>query len=257
MAPETPPSCLELIHLSKYFQGRSVVADVNLTVHDREIVGIIGPNGAGKTTIFNLITGLVRADEGRVIFHGQDITHWPPHRICHAGIARAFQIPTPFPEMTVLENVLIGLWFGHKPAAAPKDSRDRARELLTFVGLEHKEAAPSHELNLIEKRRLEVARALATRPHLLLLDEIAAGLSPAAVKHTVDLVKKLRDNGLTLLITDHYLDLTLRVSDRVLALDQGEVITEGPPRQVIHHPEVASAYLGTREGKIAEEEAMP
>jgi branched-chain amino acid transport system ATP-binding protein len=256
MAPEAPPSCLELTHISKYFQARRVLADVSLTVHEREILGIIGPNGAGKTTLFNIITGLVRADEGRVIFHGQDITHWPPHRICHAGIARAFQIPAPFSEMTVLENVLIGLWFGQKHPAASTDSQDEARELLAFVGLEHKEAAPSHELNLIEKRRLEVARALATRPHLLLLDEIAAGLSLAAVKHAVDLVKKLRDNGLTLLITDHYLNLTLRVSDRVLALDQGEVITEGLPRQVIRHPEVASAYLGTREGKITEE-AMP
>jgi len=231
------------------------VADVSLRVHEREIVGLIGPNGAGKTTLFNIITGLVRADEGRVVFHGRDITYWPPHRICHAGIARAFQIPAPFPEMTVLENVLISRWFGKEEAAGLKDAQAEAREWLALVGLEQKEAAPSRELNLIEKRRLEVARALATRPHLLLLDEIAAGLSPVAVKQAVDLVKKLRDRGLTLLITDHYLNLTLRVSDRVVALDQGEVITIGAPREVIRHSEVASAYLGTREVKAVTEAA--
>ena len=255
MAPEAPPSCLELHHVSKSFQRRRVLNDVSLTMHDREIVGIIGPNGAGKTTLFNIITGLVRADLGRVIFHGQDITHWPAHRICHAGIARAFQIPQPFPEMTVLENVLISLWFGQKPVGADNGSLDEARELLVLVGLESKDTALSRDLNLIEKRRLEVARALATRPHLLLLDEIAAGLSPAAVKQAVDLVKTLRDRGLTLLITDHYLNLTLRVSDRVVALDQGEVITSGAPREVIRHPEVASAYLGTREVRTVTEAA--
>jgi branched-chain amino acid transport system ATP-binding protein len=217
-------------------------------VKHREIVGIIGPNGAGKTTLFNLITGMVQADAGEILFHGTDITRWPPHRICRTGIARAFQSPAPFPEMTVLENVLIGLWFGKATAPAPRKERDQARELLAFVGLEHKEATPSQELNLMEKRRLELARALATRPHLLLLDEIAAGLTPAGVKQAVELMLNLRERGLTLLITDHYLNLTLRASDRVVALDQGEVITEGPPREVVRHPEVASAYLGTREG---------
>jgi branched-chain amino acid transport system ATP-binding protein len=256
MAPEAPSNCLELKGVSKSFQGRRVLSQVSLTVQDREIVGLIGPNGAGKTTLFNLITGLVQADGGAILFRGADITRWPPHRICRAGIARALQIPAPFPEMTVLENVLIGLWFGKLAVPAPPAAKDRARELLAFVGLEHKEAAPSQELNLIEKRRLEVARALATRPHLLLLDEIAAGLSPAAVKQAVDLVQTLREGGLTLLITDHYLNLTLRASDRVVALDQGEVITAGPPREVIRHPEVASAYLGTREGAI-NREVMP
>lgn len=252
MAPETSTPCLELTRVSKSFQGRRVLADVSLTVGDREIVGLIGPNGAGKTTLFNLITGLVRPDAGAIFFHGQDITGWPPHRICHAGVARAWQIPQPFPDMTVLENILIGLWFGKEPRAAPKDSWAAARELLQLVGLAPKEEALSRDLNLIDKRRLEVARALATRPHLLLLDEIAAGLSPAAVKAVVELVQHLRDRGLTLLITDHYLNLTLRVSDRVVALDQGQVITSGPAREVIRHPEVASAYLGTREAGLRE-----
>ncbi len=247
MASETPATCLELKGVSKSFGGRRVLTDVSLTVKEREIVGLIGPNGAGKTTLFNLITGLIKADSGAIFFHSQDITRWPPHRICRAGIARALQIPAPFPEMTVLENVLIGRWFGKGGAAEPQEDRDEARRLLAMVGLEHKEAAPSQELNLIDKRRLEVARALATRPHLLLLDEIAAGLSPAAVKQAVELVRQLRERGLTLFISDHYLNLTLKVSDRVVALDQGEVITAGLPKEVVRHPEVASAYLGTRE----------
>jgi branched-chain amino acid transport system ATP-binding protein len=248
--------CLELKGLSKSFQGRRVLSDINLTVRHGEIVGLIGPNGAGKTTLFNLITGLVRAEAGAILFHGRDISGWPAHRICRAGIARAFQIPQPFPEMTVLENVLVGLWFGKEPGAAVKNPEAEAGEILAFVGLAHRAASPSRELNLIEKRRLEVARALATRPHLLLLDETAAGLTPAAVRQKVELVLQLRERGLTLLITDHYLNLTLRASDRVLALDQGEVITEGPPREVVRHPEVASAYLGTRESAAAGEAGL-
>ncbi|MBW1990521.1 MAG: ABC transporter ATP-binding protein [Deltaproteobacteria bacterium] len=254
MAAKAASNCLELRHISKSFQERRVLADVSLVVREGEIFGLIGPNGAGKTTLFNIITGLVRADEGQVLFHGQDITHWPPPRICHAGIARALQLPAPFPEMTGLENVLIGCWFGKRQAAAP-DSEAQARELLARVGLQGKEEVPAGQLNLIDKRRLEVARALATRPHLLLLDEIAAGLSPAAVKQTAELVTALRDQGLTLLVTDHYLNLTLQVSDRVAALDQGEIITVGSPREVVRHPEVASAYLGTREAKTLPEAA--
>ncbi len=247
MAPEIPARCLEVSHISKSFQGRRVLADVSLTVFDGEILGLIGPNGAGKTTLFNIITGLVHPDQGTVLLHGKDITRWPPPRLCHAGIARAFQIPQPFPEMTALENVLIGLWFGKETGGAPQDARQEARELLELVGLGPKEAVISRDLNLIDKRRLEIARALATRPHLLLLDEIAAGLSPAAVKVAVELVQQLRQSGLTLFITDHYLNLTLRASDRVVAMDQGQIITSGPAREVIRHPEVASAYLGTRE----------
>jgi len=253
MAFPTPQICLEVEHLRKYFRGRSVLKDVSFSVREQEIVGLIGPNGAGKTTIFNIITGLMPPDGGRVLLHGQDLTGWPPHRICHAGIARASQIPSPFPEMTALENVLMGLMFGKGERASPAAKRDEARELLALVGLAAKAGAVAQGLTLIEKLRLEVARALATRPHLLLLDEIAAGLSPGAVKQTVWLIETLRDQGLTLLITDHFLNLTLRVSDRVLALDRGEIIVEGLPQEVVRHPEVASAYLGTREAVLEDD----
>ncbi len=243
--------CLELREVSKYYNGRRVLAGVNLTVAEREIVGIIGPNGAGKTTLFNLVTGLTPVSSGQVLFHGRDITGWPPHRLCHAGLARTFQIPRMFPEMTALENILVGAWFG-KPERAARPSqpwpRQEARELLALVGLPHKADTVARDLTLSEQRRLEVARALATRPCLLLLDEIAAGLSPKAVKQVVELVDRLRERGLTLLIIDHFLNLTLKVSDRMVALDQGEIIAYGPPSQVMHHSEVLSAYLGVREG---------
>jgi len=250
MAHPTPPVCLEITHLSKYFRKRCVLKDISFSVKEQEIVGVIGPNGAGKTTLFNIITGVLPPDGGSITFHGQNLAGWPPHRICHAGIARASQIPTPFPEMTALENVLMGLMFGKGEPVPPAAKRDEARELLALVGLLPKEGAVAQGLTLIEKLRLEVARALATRPHLLLLDEIAAGLSPGAVKQTVWLIETLRNQGLTLLITDHFLNLTLRVSDRVLALDRGEIIVEGLPQEVVRHPEVASAYLGTREEQV-------
>jgi branched-chain amino acid transport system ATP-binding protein len=255
MVAATPQICLELTHISKFFGPHRVLEDVNLTIREREIVGIVGPNGAGKTTLFNIIAGQVRASGGSVRYQGRDITRWPPHRICHAGIGRTFQIAQCFPEMTVLENVVMALWFGKTQGAAVPRCQAEALELLAMVGLPHKAATRARELTLSELRRLEVARALGTRPQLLLLDEIAAGLSPQAVRQSVELVETLRERGLTLLITDHFLNLTVRVSDRLLAIDQGEKIAEGPAHEVMHHPEVVSAYLGERQ-KDEDEEVL-
>jgi branched-chain amino acid transport system ATP-binding protein len=246
MATATPQICLELKHISKCFGHHKVLEDLNLLVGPQEIVAIIGPNGAGKTTLFNIISGQTKANHGQVYYHGIDITAWPTHRICHAGIARTFQIPRCFPEMTALENVLMGRWFGKKTQASPAEHRDAVLELMEVVGLSRKTATQAKELTLSEQRRLEVARALATQPRLLLLDEIAAGLSPQAVKQSVELVEKLRARGLTLLIIDHFLTLTVKVSDRMVALDQGEKIIEGNPLEVMRHPDVVSAYLGER-----------
>jgi len=239
---------LDIQGLAVKFNGRRVLKGIHLSVEQGEIVSLIGPNGAGKTTLFNAITGLVRPSAGSVRFCGEDITGWPAHRICWAGIARTFQIARPFPEMTAEENVRIGIWFGKRKKELPRsrNSREEARRLLYLVGLEGKEETPGRELTLSEQRRLEVARALATAPRLLLLDEIAAGLSPQAVSQAARLVRALRDQGTTILLIDHFLNLTARVSDRLLALDQGETIAEGSPAQVLHHPEVLSAYLGER-----------
>ncbi len=248
MASEKREICLELRSLSICLAGSVVLKDVNIRVREQEIVSIIGPNGAGKTTLFNIICGNLRPTSGSVHYRSQEITGWPPHRICHAGIARTFQTTRPFPEMTARENVQVGLYFGKLGAKAsgPALQLD-ADELLDLVGLARKRGTRGSDLTLSEQRRLEVARALATRPQLLLLDEIAAGLSPQAIKQAVELVRMLRGRGLTLILIDHFLNLTARVSDRLIALDQGELIADGDPESVLNSAEVIAAYLGERQ----------
>jgi branched-chain amino acid transport system ATP-binding protein len=253
MVQERNEIILELKQLSKYVRGQTLLKDINLKVPEGEILGIVGPNGAGKTSLLNLISGQIQPSKGSIVFRGRDITDWPPHRRCHAGIGRTFQIPRPFPEMSATENLLIGLWFGKEGGVAEAQQLDQAQSLLELVGIPHKAETLGRDLTLSEQRRLEVARALATGPRLLLLDEIAAGLSPKAVKQVVKLVEKLQAQGLTLVLIDHFLNLTMEVSHRLIALDQGEKIMVGPPLEVIHHPEVVSAYLGTRENQEMEE----
>lgn len=237
---------LTLDDVSVRLNSSLILKGVDLVLEERAIVSIIGPNGAGKTTLFNVICGHLRPLTGRVIYRGQDITRRQPHEICHAGIARTFQIPRPFPDMTTLENVKVGLWFGKKGRQSKGVSEAAVAELLETVGLTHKSRSRARELTLSEQRRLEVARALATRPRLLLLDEIAAGLSPNAIRHAVQLVENLRERGLSLLIIDHFLNLTARVSDRLVAMDSGEIIVEGKPSEVLNSPTVISSYLGER-----------
>jgi branched-chain amino acid transport system ATP-binding protein len=241
--------------VSKRFGPRRALEGFDLTVRQGEVVGIIGPNGSGKTTLFNLITGQVQPDCGVIRVFGQDAGGWPPHRFCHAGVARTFQIPQPFPEMTALENVLIPVWFGQGDRPAGNSHREAALGHLRTVGLPHKVDTLARDLTLSEQRRLEVARALATRPRLLLLDEIAAGLSPKLVAQVVGLVEQWRGQGLTLLIIDHFLNLTLKAAGRLVALDQGEKLAEGPPAEVFRHPEVVAAYLGTRAARATPEDA--
>jgi branched-chain amino acid transport system ATP-binding protein len=247
MVSEESDLCLELRDISIRLGGVAVLKDINLRVREQEIVSIIGPNGAGKTTLFNVVCGNARPASGRVSYRNQDITGWPPHRICRAGIARTFQTTHPFPEMTARENVQMGLWFGKTGVRASSAAGVDSDELLELVGLGRKRETRGRDLTLSEQRRLEVARALATRPHLLLLDEIAAGLSPQAIKQAVELVRMLRERGLTLIIIDHFLNLTARVSDRLIALDQGEQIAEGVPDEVLNRGEVVAAYLGERQ----------
>jgi branched-chain amino acid transport system ATP-binding protein len=227
--------------------SRPVLKGIHLAVEEQTIVSVIGPNGAGKTTLFNVICGHVRPSVGKVLYRGRDITRRQPHEICHAGVSRTFQIPRPFPEMTALENVQMGIWFG-KEARGNRDSEGlpAAADLLEIAGLTHKRHTRAKELTLSEQRRLEVARALGTRPRLLLLDEIAAGLSPSAIRQAVELIRTLRGHGLTLFIIDHFLNLTARVSDRLIALDRGEIIVEGKPSEVLNSPSVIASYLGER-----------
>ncbi|HAY23418.1 MAG TPA: ABC transporter ATP-binding protein [Desulfobacterales bacterium] len=245
MVQQASQELLELRHLEIIRGGRRVLCDIDLKVKQQEIVGIVGPNGAGKTTLMSAIAGQIKPAAGSILFRGQNISSWPPHRRCWAGIARTFQIPKPFPEMTAWENVAIGAWFG-KTGRRRSITRSRALKFLEMVGLPHKADTLGKELTLSEQRRLEVARALATQPQILLLDEVAAGLSPKMVSQVAKLVTRLRQKGVTLIIIDHFLNLTLEVSDRLVVLDRGEKIMEGPPPVVIRHPEVVGAYLGTR-----------
>ncbi len=238
---------LELQALSKKFDDRYVLNSIDFAVNEGEIIGLVGPNGAGKTTLFNTISGRFRPSNGKVLFKGREITACRPHSICRLGISRTFQSSRPFPQMNALNNVLVGRAFG-KRFCLKNSSEDikTAQELLEVVGIAHKSETPAKDLTLSEQRRLDLARALATRPRLLLLDEVAAGFSPVAVKQAVKLVRRVRERGVTLMIIDHFLNLSLQVSDRLLALDHGEKIAEGPPEEVMANREVIRAYLGLR-----------
>jgi len=238
---------LELQGLSKKFEARYVLSKVDFSIKEGEIIGLVGPNGAGKTTLFNLISGRLRPTGGKIFFAGQDITGRKPHNICRAGISRTFQSSRPFLQMSSLKNVLAGRVFGKgfRLRSRPEDI-ETAHELLDVVGIAHKARTLAGDLTLSEQRRLDLARALATQPRLLLLDEVAAGFSPVAVKQAVNLIQRVRERGVTLLIIDHFLNLSLKVSDRLLALDHGEKVSEGPPQRVMANPEVIRAYLGLR-----------
>jgi branched-chain amino acid transport system ATP-binding protein len=244
MDSEKNKICLDLQNICIHFEQVQILRDVSLSVQENEIVSIIGPNGAGKSTLFNIICGLTRPSGGRVLYLGEDITRWPPHRICHAGIGRTFQIARPFAGMTTVENVMFGLCFGKPEGGKWALKRGEALRLLDLLQLSHKADTPARELTVSELRRLEAARTLATRPKLLLLDEIAAGFSPQVIEQWVELLKKLRGQGLTLLIIDHFLSLTAKVSDRLIVLHHGTIIAEGQPEAVLACPEVISAYFG-------------
>lgn len=238
---------LQVQGLSKRFKDIQALNNIDFTIDEGEIVGLVGPNGAGKTTLFNLISGRFRPSSGRILFDGKEITGQKPHKVCRLGISRTFQSSRPFVQMTALENVLAGRVFGKKfNLRGCLEDKQAALELLEVVGIAHKAETPARNLTLSELRRVDLARALATRPRLLLLDEAAAGFSPVAVKQAVKLVQKVRDRGVTLLVIDHFLNLSLKVSDRLLALDFGEKIAEGPPNKVMRNREVIRAYLGLR-----------
>jgi len=238
---------LQLQELSKTFNGISALSNIDFTINEGEIVGLVGPNGAGKTTLFNLISGRLRPSTGKILFEGKDITGFKPHAVCKLGISRTFQSSRPFSRMSTLHNVLTGQVFGKGFSLhiRPEDEQ-MAHELLDVVGIAHKAETLAADLTLSEQRRLDLARALATRPKLLLLDEVAAGFSPVLVKQAIKLINRVRERGVTLLIVDHFLNLSLKVADRLLALDHGEKIAEGPPNIIMRNREVLRAYLGMR-----------
>ena len=236
------PEALVIRNLSKRFGGLRAVQDLSFSVNESETVALIGPNGAGKTTSFNLITGYYRPDTGSVSAFGRELVGLAPHDICAHGLARTFQVARPFGKMTVLANVMTGAFLRDKRMEV---AREAAREAIAFVGLSAKEHTPARDLTTIDQRRLEMARALATQPRLLLLDEVMAGLNPAEIDQAVVLVGKLAQRGLTIVIVEHVMRAIMAVARHIVVLDHGQKIAEGDPKTVVANADVIRAYLGT------------
>jgi branched-chain amino acid transport system ATP-binding protein len=235
----------EAIRLSRRFGGIMALQDVTLRIQPGTIVALIGPNGSGKTTLFNLLAGQLRPTAGRIIWRGQEITAWPPHRRCRAGINRTFQVAQPFPDLTLSGNVALGLLYaGTARAARRRDVEEQAREVLSQLGLAAKAGVIARTLSLGDLKRLELAMAVATRPALLLVDEVLAGQSPASAQEILGYLVRLRDQGVAICLVEHRLKALLAVADRMVALHQGRIIVEGNPEAVIKSPAVLEAYLG-------------
>jgi len=235
---------LKIEGLTKSFGGLMAVHHVGFQVEEGEIIGLIGPNGSGKTTTLNLITGFLKPDSGAVTFKGENIAGFPRHRVCRKGIARTFQLIKPFLEFTALQNVMVGRVYGQDPAPSLKVAAQEARESLERVGLLDKAEVLAKDLTLMQRKRLELARALATRPQLLLLDELMAGLNPGEAEDAMRLVRRIRDSGITIVVVEHIVKAILGLSDRIVVLNMGEKIAEGCPQEIVHNPQVIEVYLG-------------
>ncbi len=234
---------LEVQGVSKRFGGLQAVGDVSFTLQEGEILGLIGPNGAGKTTLFNLVNGVYKTDTGSIIFSGKNITGRSPDQVVHLGLARTHQIVRPLNGMSVLENVIVGACYGREYQSL-RAARATALEVLEQVGMASRANSPAHSLTLAFKKWLEVARALAARPKLLLLDEVLAGLNPTEIAQMIDLIRKIRDSGVSVFMIEHVMQAIMNLSDRILVLNLGHKIAEAPPAEVVKNPDVVEAYLG-------------
>ena len=238
------PFLLEIHGLSKSFGGLQAVADANLHLDRGEILGLIGPNGSGKTTLFNLISGMLKPDKGSVLLDGKNITGAGPAAVCGMGIARTFQIPLPFSRLTVLENVKFGRAYGSAPSKTMELAEQEGEDILRFIGLETKRLVLSGRLGLLDRKRLELGKALATRPKILLLDEILGGLNPTEIENAMELILSIRRSGVSLIVVEHVMKAIMGISDRVVVLNSGRIIVEGRPETVIQDERVVEAYLG-------------
>lgn len=228
--------------VTKRFGGLVAVNQVSLTVNEGEIFGLIGPNGAGKTTFINVVSGFYQPNEGRIEFKGEDVTDLKSHQLCHKGIARTFQIVNPFPDMTMLENVEVASIFGN--VTTSEDPRERALEMLEYVGFEISPHTPASHLNTVQLKYLELARALASNCDLLIMDELAAGLTPGELPELIALIRRIRDTGVTVIIIEHVMKLIMEICERIAVLHYGKKIAEGTKDEVANDPAVTEAYLG-------------
>jgi branched-chain amino acid transport system ATP-binding protein len=237
---------LEFREVSKTFGGLQAVASLSFEVGRGEIVGLIGPNGAGKSTVFNLATGAMKPDTGRVIFKGQDITGFPPYATCRCGVARTFQLVRTFNRLTALQNVMAGRAYGSQPAGSIKEAQVEAEEILEITGLADKRMLQASTLGLVDRKRLEIARALATKPQLLLLDEMFAGLNGVEIDEAIAMTKGIRDRGVTLIVVEHVMKVIMGISDRIVVMAVGRKIADCLPRELMSNEQVVKAYLGNR-----------
>jgi branched-chain amino acid transport system ATP-binding protein len=232
---------LEIKHVSKFFGGLAANSDVSFAVEERAIVGLIGPNGAGKTTLFNCITGYYRPSRGEIVFDGRRMNGLHPDRVCKLGMVRTWQKVRPLTRLSVLDNVVVGALCR---TGSVKVARNIAHEQLQLVGLEQRAALSAGALPIGERKKLEVARVLATRPKLLLLDEVMGGLNPAESEDIIRLILEIKARGLTQMVIEHDMKAIMRLSDRIVVLNSGEKLTEGSPKEVVGDPRVIEAYLG-------------
>ena len=235
---------LQVENVYKSFGGVHALQGVSMSVEKGEILGLIGPNGAGKTTLFNVITGVYKPDRGKVIIFGRDVTGWPSHRIAMLGVARTFQIPKPFPDLTVYENVLVSIKFSNRKMS-DLEAAEEAKRILEFLGLDRHAHMLAAQLNVALEKRLELARALARKPRLLLLDEVLAGLNPAEVSYMLEKIRLAKKEfDLTIVMIEHVMHAVMEIADRIVVLHLGRKLAEGTPEEIATNPKVIEAYLG-------------
>jgi branched-chain amino acid transport system ATP-binding protein len=239
---------LEAKNITKRFGGLVAVNDLSLSVEKGEILGMIGPNGAGKTTAFNMISGYYEPNEGQVIFDGQDITGMRPHKICKLGLTRTFQVVKPFPQLSVLDNVIVGAYNRTDDKLV---ARQKSQEILDFLGMSHMTGQLAGSLSVAGRKRLEIAKVLATEPKMILLDEAMAGLRPKETDEIIELVRQISQRGIALLLVEHVMKVIMSLADRIVVIHHGEKIAEGEPQKVVQDKAVIDAYLGEEAAHVA------